>query len=86
MENKIEQLPSIEIVWDADKQTTGLKFDVEKLKTWDMVCMILKNAVAQAEFNLNLARAQAIQQQQMNAMQNQMAAQKIMGNANRGRF
>lgn len=61
-----ERLPFILLQWDAEKQDVHWQIDFEKLKTWELILVILEIAKIKAEVRLRLGMAEraAIQRQQ----------------------
>lgn len=62
-------LPTIKVVWDAERQVALPEFDTSEFKTWDMVVGALKMALTHAEFKLNVAMAQGMQHAMAQAQQ-----------------
>ncbi len=63
------KLPTITVTFDPETQAVGVQFAPTDFKTWDMVVATLEMAKSFAEFNRNMGRAQAMQQQQLTAQQ-----------------
>lgn len=74
----LQALPSVLVTWDADKQIPRVIFDPADFKTWNMVVMVLKAALSEAEFNLQTARMQGLQQAMQQASVEQQVAQRIL--------
>lgn len=85
-ENGIElpkaELPELTLTFNPEAQGLTISFDDKKVKTWEMVIMMLTAALQQAEFNRNMAQGQAMQRAQIEAMQNQALKQQIATRGN----
>ena len=62
---------AIKIVFDPETQGVSVQFKPEYFKSWDFVLAVLTMAKEQAELQRNMVRMQAMQQQQMVAIQNE---------------
>jgi hypothetical protein len=71
------RLPTMTVTFDPETQAVGLKFEPSEFRSWDMVVATLEMAKSFAEFNRNMVRMQAVQQQQMAAQQEVAIRNKI---------
>lgn len=74
-------LHEIIVQYDPKEQTCSTSFDAKEIKTWDYYAYILDNAKKRGEFNswfaLFVQGNQSMAQQQAEAMQRAMVAEKI---------
>lgn len=70
--------PAIVVFWDNDKQTLEYACDQEQIETPSMLAAVLSQAADLAKFNLNMNLMQAVQQRQMQVVQEAAIKQKIL--------
>ena len=73
----VDPRPRISVFWDAESQSVGLHFGPQDFKTWDMVAMVLTQALDEAKFRMNIARTMNMQQQAAQAAQTQAIRQAL---------
>lgn len=61
----------LKITFDPQNQSIKVEFDPAQITKWEMVLMMLEGAKNDVEFKMNVARMTAMQQVQMQAMQDE---------------
>lgn len=64
-----QKVPYVVILWNQQTQQVGLQFNSDDFRTWDFLIAVLDMAKRKAEDHRRVQQLQAMQQQQVEAMQ-----------------
>lgn len=69
-----QQLPTIQVIWDPDKQAVACQFKPEEFKAWPFVIAVLEMAKEAAKAQWQAMQMQALQAQAAQVQQMQRVA------------